>query len=151
LGVDESNLGLEGSNLGAEERNLGLAEKNLGVEDRNLGVEERNLGVDDNNLGLEGKNLGVEGGNLGAEKRTEFCAGCIKDALFEVNSGSFLCFLFQVRTKRSHLYKWQDVSCGVALSATEGYRLRSTITETTNVFSYMYYIWNFRLSIRGSE
>ena len=81
--------------------------------------------------------MGVEGRNLGAERRIEFCAGCIKDTVFEINPGSFLCFLFQVRTKRSHLYKWQDVRYGVALNSPEGYRLRNTITETTNVFSSM--------------
>ena len=116
MGVDENNLGLEGRNLGAEDRNLG-------VEERNLDVEEKKLRVDESNFLVEER-------NLGAEKRIEFCAGCIKDKIFEINSGSSLCFLFQVRTKRSHLYKWQDVRCGVAVNATEGYRLRNTITET---------------------
>jgi hypothetical protein len=94
------------------------------------------LGVEEKNLRVEESNLLVKERNLGAEKRIEFCAGCIKDTIFEINSGRFLCFLFQVRTKRSHLYKWQDVRCGVALNATEGYRLRNTTTENTNVFSY---------------
>jgi hypothetical protein len=57
------------------------------------------LDVDDRNLGAEDRNSGVGERNLGAEKRIEFCAGCMKDTICGINSNSFLCFLFQVRTK----------------------------------------------------
>ena len=133
MGVEERNLGVEERNLGVEKRNLGVEERNLGVDDRNLGVQESNLGAEERNLGVQERNLIGEERNLGAEKRIEFCAGCIKDTKYGINSGSFLGFLFQVRTKQRPLHKWQDMPCGVALNSTAGYRLRNTITETTNV------------------
>jgi hypothetical protein len=128
------------SGQGVQERNLSVEERNLGVEERNLGVEERIVVVEDWNLGVQERNSGVGERNLGAEKRIELCACCMKDTICGINSGNFLWFLFQARTQRSHLCKWQDVSCGVTLNATEGYRLRNTTTETAYLFSYTQYI-----------